>query len=111
MPSLYPDCGTVSVPKYWGGQVVVSPETCNPFSQPVAAAFDEALALTPRPVNDPEMDAARAVRLYRQLGEPAWLRSPDMQGTLNTAGMILQQEELLMGNVSEPDKVREANNK
>jgi hypothetical protein len=107
LPSVYPDFGTVSVPKYWGGRVVVSAENGNPFLEPAARTLAAALTRTPRPVDDPALDAARAIRLYRQLGAPVWLRTPDLQGPLNTAAMILDQEELLVSMASEPEPVRE----
>ena len=106
VPSIFPDFGTVSVPRHWGGAVTYAADSGNPYIQPVAQTVAEALAVRPRPVHDSGMDAARAVRLYQALGADAWFRTPDMQGTLNTAGMVVQQEELLMGMVSEPELVR-----
>ena len=83
LPSFYPDWGTISTAKYWGGTVRFDSTGGNIFVDPAAQTLDEALALTPLPVDDPSMDAARALRLWRdlssQLGTNAlWLRSPDM---------------------------------
>ncbi|MHB9108310.1 MAG: uroporphyrinogen decarboxylase/cobalamine-independent methonine synthase family protein [Armatimonadota bacterium] len=110
LPSFFPDFGTISTAKYWGGNWRFDSTGSNIFIDPVAATLDEALELTPRPVDDPELDAARSLRLYRQLcerleTEHLWFRSPDFQGTLNTAGLIVEQQELLIGMHSEPEKV------
>jgi len=44
------------------------------------------------------MDAARSIAFYQQISkrfntDHLWLRTPDMQGPLNTAGLVLNQEE------------------
>ncbi|MSR65630.1 MAG: hypothetical protein EXS18_07610 [Verrucomicrobiae bacterium] len=112
LPSIFPDYGTISVPRYWGGKALLSDETGNPHIEPAATTIDELLALQPLPVDDPRMDAFRALRLHRQLCDALrtdrlWFRTPDMQGTLNTAGLILKQDELLMAMHTEPSKVHE----
>lgn len=109
LPSLSPDFGTISVPRYWGG-TVHWPEGGNIFLSPAAASVEEALKLTPRRPQDPDMDAARAVGLFRRacadLGtDQLWCRTPDVQGPLNAAGMIVRQEELLMAMHTEPSQV------
>lgn len=110
LPSFYPDWGTISTARYWGGEPRFDSTGGNIFVDPVAQTLDEALALTPLPVDHPAMDGARALRLWRELSarlatRALWLRSPDMQGTLNTAGLVLNQEELWMAMYSEPAKV------
>jgi len=116
IPSYFPDFGTISTAKYWGGHWHFDSTGGHIFIDPVAATLDDALALTPRPIDDPEMDIARGLRLYRQLcerleTEHLWFRTPDFQGTLNTAGLIVDQQELLMGMHSEPEKVHAFLNK
>jgi hypothetical protein len=110
LPSVYPDFGTCSMPRYWGGQTAIDPTQSFVSIEPVAQTLDEALARTPGAVDDPAMDAAKALQLYRDVSAHLssrwlWARTPDMQGPLNTAGMVMNQEELLMGMYSEPEKV------
>jgi hypothetical protein len=110
LPSIFPDYGTITTARYWGGKERVAAETGNPFIEPVAASVEEALTLRPLPVDDPRMDAARALRLYRRVREALgteqlWFRTPDMQGPLNTAGLILKQDELLMAMHAEAGNV------
>lgn len=107
-PCFHADFGTISVPKYWGGTPRFDSRGGNIFLDPVARHLDEALALVPRPVDDPEQDGARGLRLWRTLCERLetdrlWLRTPDMQGVLNTAGLVLEQTELLMALVAQPE--------
>jgi hypothetical protein len=101
LPTFFADWGTVTTAKYWGGEAHFDSTGGNIFIDPVAETLDEGLALTPRPVDDPEMDGARALRLFHQLQEnlgsdALWLRTPDMQGPLNTAGLILNQEQMMI---------------
>lgn len=93
LPSLYPDWGTISTAKYWGGQPRFDSTGGHIFIDPVAQTIDQALALKPRSAADPTQDGFHAVQLYQQLTtqlstDALWLRSPDMQGTLNTARWI-----------------------
>jgi hypothetical protein len=110
LPSFYPDWGTISTARYWGGEPRFDSTGGNIFIDPVAQTLDEALALAPLPVDDPAMDGARALTLWNELSaqlgtRDLWLRSPDMQGTLNTAGLVVNQEELWMAMYSDPAKV------
>lgn len=110
IPTLFADYGTVSTAKYWGGTVEFAQPGGQAYIPPVAQSVDEALAIAPRPADDPAMDAARGIRLFdrvrRQLNTNSlWLRTPDMQGPLNTAGLVMNQEELLMAMYAEQGKV------
>ncbi|HOF88542.1 MAG TPA: hypothetical protein PLZ36_10625, partial [Armatimonadota bacterium] len=110
MPYLFADFGTVSTAKYWGGTARFDSTGGNLFIDPAAREIEEALALMPKPVDDPALDGAHGVRLWKALSarletDSLWLRSPDMQGVLNTAGLIMNQEELLMAMYSEPESV------
>ena len=109
LPNFWADFGTVSTAKYWGGEVK-KPDGGAIFITPAAKTLDKALELTHLPVDDPTMDGAAAVRLFRQLSEKLgteklWLKSPDMQGVLNTAGLIVDQQELFMDMIAAPEKV------
>jgi hypothetical protein len=112
LPAFCYDTGTVSTAKYWGGRFEQEPTTGNEFIHPVAQTVEEALALPPPlPVDHPDMDAAAALRHWRRLGEvletdKLWLRTCDFQGPFNTAGLIMNQEELLMAMYADPDAVR-----
>jgi hypothetical protein len=110
LPSFFPDWGTVTTAKYWGGQARFDSTGGNIFVDPVAQTIDQALTLKPLPVDDPGQDGFHAVQLYRQLGQQLgtdalWLRSPDMQGTLNTAGLVMNQEQLMVDLFSEKARV------
>lgn len=109
LPCFFADFGTVTTAKYWGGQAHFDSTGGNIFIEPMAQSLEEALALTPKSVDDPALDGARGVRLWRELSaqlgtDSLWLRSPDMQGVLNTAGLVMNQEELLMAMYSEPEQ-------
>lgn len=112
LPSFFPDFGAVWPAPYWGGKLVPSAaDESKRFLEPVAHTIDEALELVPRAVDDPEMVAAQGLGLYRaaceQLGtEQLWYRLSGLQGPLNTAGLVLAQQELFMAMFSEPAKVQ-----
>ena len=110
LPAFFADWGTVSTAKYWGGQPRFDSTGGNLFIDPVAQTIDQALALRPFPAGDPSMDGFHAITLYRQLAshlgsDALWLRSPDMQGTLNTAGLVMNQEQLMLDMFAEKRKV------
>lgn len=110
-PCYHADFTTISTARYWGGVPTYGSGT-NLYIEPVARNLQEALELVPAAVEDPEQDAAHGLRLYRQLCEQLgtnelWLRTPDFQGVLTTAGLIVEQTELLMGLVTEPDLAQE----
>ncbi len=101
LPAFTCDLGTISTAKYWGGRWHEPEGERRIYIEPVAQTLDEALAICPRPADDPEMDFARGLRLYRQVVQSLdtnrlWMRTPDMQGPLTTAGLIMNQENLLM---------------
>lgn len=101
LPSFFVDWGTISTAKYWGGKPRFDSTGGNIFIDPVAPTVAAGLALSPLPCDHPDMDAAHGVRLFKLLchelhTDALWLRSPDMQGPLNTAGLIVNQENLLM---------------
>jgi len=110
-PCLHADFGTVSMPRYWGGERYQHANG-QIHIRPVARTLEEALELTPAPVDDPDQDATRALRLWRTLcdrleTDHLWLRTPDFQGVLNTAGLAMDQQELLMALLLQPDLAHE----
>jgi hypothetical protein len=112
IPSVFSDYGTVSNPKYWGGELIVAAESGNPHIHPAATSLADALKLSPRSVDDPTMDGAKALRLFNRLRaelqtDLLWQRTLDPSGPLNTASLILDQQELYMAMAEEPAAVHE----
>ncbi len=111
LPNVWADFGTISTARYWGGLVhQPQDEEMRIYIEPAAKTLDEALELTPLAVDDPTMDAARAIGFFRKLSEQLqtdklWLRTPDAQGVLSTAGLIVDQQELFIDMIAAPDKV------
>jgi hypothetical protein len=108
LPCFHADFGTISTAKYWGGTPRFDSGGDRIFLDPVARTLEQALDLEPLPVDDPTQDAAHGLRLYRQLAADLetshlWLRTPDFQGALTTAGLVVDQTELLMAMVAAPD--------
>jgi hypothetical protein len=111
LPTLFPDWGTISTAKYWGGRWQFDSTGGNIFIHPVANTLDAALNLLHLPVDHPEMDAAHALAFFEQLKaalntQQLWLRSPDMQGPLNTAGLVMNQETMFVEMYEQPQKVQ-----
>jgi len=110
MPTFYPDFGTISTARYWGGTIIPPEGERRIYLDPPAGTVDEALALEPKPVDDPDQDAAHGIRLYKQACEQLetenlWYRIVDFQGPLNTAALVLKQDELMVAMYTEPEKV------
>lgn len=110
LPSFYPDWGTISTAKYWGGKVQFDSTGGNIFIQPAAQTVEQALRLQPQPLDDSDMDASRGLMFFEQVKEALhtdllWMRSPDMQGPLNTAGLVFNQEEMFVAMYEQPKQV------
>lgn len=110
LPSFYPDYGTISTAKYWGGHWHFDSTGGNMFVDPVAPDVASALRIAPSAPDAAGSDGQQGVALYhaicQQLAtEWLWLRSPDTQGPLNTAALVVQQSELLMAMMSDPRAV------
>lgn len=108
LPVVTCDWGTTSTAKYWGGREYRSADYI--YVDPVAQTVAEALALDPLPVDHPTMDAYKGVARWRALcaeldTDALWLRTPDFQGVLNTAGLVMNQEALMLAMFDKPDKV------
>jgi hypothetical protein len=78
-----------------------------PFIHPAAESIDAALDLVP-PAQTP--DVAPAVEMFEELKRRTGradlcFRTPDFQGVLSAAALILKQDELLMAMYTDADKV------
>lgn len=99
-PVFWADFGTVSTPRYWGGELLHGADG-NPHVHAVSDSLEEVLEMEPAPVDDPHQDAELALKAYRELcqtlgTDQLLLRTPDMQGPLNTASLVLEQQEFMM---------------
>ncbi|MBN1782427.1 hypothetical protein JW948_14930 [bacterium] len=56
MPAFFADFGTVSTAKYWGGRVRFDSTGANIFIEPAAQNVEEALSITPLPIDHRTMD-------------------------------------------------------
>lgn len=107
IPSLFADFGTVSMARPWGGREL-SGEGGKPHLAPVTADLQAALDAPVQAVEHPDGDVARALHFFQQLSEDLatdrlWLRGPDMQGTLNTAALVVEQTALMMAMYESPE--------
>ena len=106
-PAFYPDYGTVTTARPWGGQVRVT-DGGHAHIVPVADNLDALLSI--QPGENP--DLAQAVRGYREvvrLTGRADVRflSPDHQGVLNTAALVMDQTEFMIAMLDQPDRLHE----
>lgn len=110
IPTLCADFGTVSTAKYWGGRAYRDSTGQNICIERAAQNITDAILLNPLSADDPSMDACLSIQLFQQLNklletQSLWLRAGDLQGVLNTAGLVMDQEQLLMAMYSEPASV------
>ena len=109
-PVFHADFGTICAPKHWGGETFLDSTGERLNIKPVAKNAHEAVGLEVLPVDRPGMDGPRSISLYRKLcqelgSDDIWLRMPDPQGPFTIAGLIVNQEELLMDLYANPDDV------
>ncbi len=112
IPTLIADFGTVTTAKYWGGKAYRDSTGENISIERAAKSVDEALAINPKRVDDPEMDAALGIKFYREVcrrlnTSHLWLRAGDLQGPLNTASLVMSDEEFLIELYTDPDKIHQ----
>jgi len=110
LPTFSADFGTISTAKYFGGKIVPPRHGAMIYIEPVTDSIEQAIEITPAPIDDPEQDVEHGLALWRRLcreldTDKLWLRTPDMQGVLNTAGLVVQQEALLMAMLEDADLV------
>jgi len=108
LPSFWPDFGTVTTAAMWGGRII--PATADSFIHIEPAARKIADLDQLRPCAFEESDFQRGLDLYCQacarLGFPdVFVRTPDVQGPLNTLALILDQTELMCAFFDAPDAV------
>ncbi len=112
LPSFYPDYGTISTAAVYGGKRIPARDGGGIHIEPVARTAEDFLKLKPLPFE--QTDFQRALDMYGEvcarLGtNDVYLRTPDLQGPLNTLGlMIANQTELMMAMFDQPDVIHEA---
>ncbi|MFC1569162.1 hypothetical protein ACFL4L_02900 [bacterium] len=110
LPTFFADFGTISTAKYWGGTVRFDSTGENIFIDPVAENVEQALSIKPYSIDHEKMDALPALNLYKSVcqfleTESLWFRMPDFQGPLNTAGLVVNQENFLTDMYISPNQV------
>lgn len=108
LPCFWPDFGTISTARMWGGKVIPPPPNGFIHIQPVAETVADLERL--RPCAFEESDFQRAVRLYRRVCErlethEVFVRIPDFQGPMNTLALMMNQTELMCAMFEAPEAV------
>jgi len=112
LPSFLPDYGTVSTPAVYGGRVIPAHDGGRLHILPVAKTLDDTLTLTPKPFED--TDFQRALDMHREICKrlgtnDIYLRTPDLQGPMNTLALLFEdQTELITSLYEQPDAAHEA---
>ena len=108
LPCFWPDFGTVSTAAMWGGRIIVPHKGQCIHIEPAARKAEELEALQPLPFE--KSDFQRAVGFYeevrRRLGaNDVFVRTPDVQGPLNTLSLVMDQVELMCAMYEHPDLI------
>jgi hypothetical protein len=104
-PAYFPDFGTITTAKPWGGRIGRASQG-EIFIHPASDRLDEVLSITPTENPDVETAAEIFAQVRDRTGlEHLGFKSPDFQGVLNTAALVLKQDELMVAMYTEPDKV------
>lgn len=109
VPVFNPDFGTVSIPAIWGGRRVPASKGGGIYIEPIAHSVSDLEHLAP-PAAFEESDFNVALSLHRKVCERVesdgvYLRTPDLQGPMNTLGLLMEQTELLVALYEEPDLI------
>jgi len=111
LPTFVPDFGTVSMPALWGGQRIPAAKGGGIHIHPIVDSVTDLEHLAP-PAPFEESDFYLALSLYRRVCErigsdDIYLRTPDVQGPMNTLGLLSDQTELLMTLYDAPDLIHQ----
>ena len=109
VPTFFPDFGTVTTAGMYGGKLIPASAGGGIHIEPVVQSLDELLQLRPCPFE--ESDFQRAIDLYRQIctrlgTDDVYLRTPDFQGPLNTLSLLIDQTELMIGMMEQPELIK-----
>ena len=112
LPTFWPDFGTISTAKLWGGKILTASHGGGVHIEPVAPTLPELAKLSLRQTFE-ESDYQQALLLYRRVCErletdQIFIRTPDFQGPLNTLALLTDQTELMCGLYEEPELVEHA---
>ena len=112
LPTFWPDFGTVSTAKLWGGKVMQASNGGGVHIEPVAPTLSMIENLTIHQTFE-ESDFHQGITLYRQVCErletdDVFVRTPDFQGPMNTLALLTDQTELICGLYEEPELVERA---
>ncbi len=111
LPSFWPDFGTISTARFWGGEIIPAPKNGFIHVKPIAHNVSDLAKLRPLPFE--QTDFHRAIVLFRDLekrfpGKPLFIRTPDLQGSLNTLALVMKQDEMLCAFYDEPAAIHRA---
>ena len=109
VPTFNPDFGTVSVPAIWGGQRIPASQGGGIYIAPLVHSVADLEHLA-APMPFEKTDFNIALTLYRKVCErlesnDVFLRTPDLQGPMNTLGLLMDQTELMVALYEEPDLI------
>lgn len=111
LPCFWPDFGTITTARMWGGEVIPPRDGSCIHIHPVARRVADLERLRCCPFE--ESDFQKAIDLYRQVCEclgtgDVFVRTPDLQGPMNTLALILDQTELMCAFSEAPDAIHAA---
>lgn len=112
LPTFWPDFGTISTARMWGGNLLQARDGGGIHIEPILRQADELAALRVRQSYE-ESDFGRAIRLWRRvcdrLGtDQVFVRTPDLQGPMNTLALLMDQTELICALYEAPALVEQA---
>ena len=109
LPTFLPDFGTVSMPALWGARRIPAFKGGGIHIEPLSRSVADLDHLAP-PVPFEQSDFNLALSLHRKVCERVgsnniFLRTPDLQGPMNTLGLLTDQTDLLMALYDAPDLI------
>ncbi len=110
VPTFWPDFGTISTARLWGGTEKEAHDGGGVYIEPVAHAYADLERVLPRAAPFETSDFQKAVDLWRQVctrleTDQVFLRTPDFQGPMNTLALVLDQTELMCALYEAPDLI------
>ena len=111
VPCFWPDFGTISTARMWGGKIMPARDSGSIHIEPIARNVDDLANL--RHGTFEESDFQKAIDLHRRVCERlgtgrVFVRTPDIQGPMNTLSLMMEQTELMCAMYEHPEAVHRA---
>jgi hypothetical protein len=111
LPCFWPDFGTISTARMWGGKIMPARDNGYIHIEPIARVIGDLAGMQHGTFE--ESDFHQAIELHRRVchgvgSDRVFIRTPDFQGPMNTLSLMIEQTEFICAMYENPAAVHRA---